>query len=104
MRYQVRSQRSTTKGQNINHILLGQCDAYFGANFLFPIQRCWLDDNQGQLRLLPPKPFLASKMAELNVTLTQGWQWVAKTVFASGFNRFKPAGRNYDGINWQKLK
>ena len=29
-----------------------------------------------------------------------GWQ---KLVFASGFNWFKPAGRNYDGINWQKL-
>ena len=41
-----------TKGQHMNPILLGPCDACFTAIFSFPTQRCWLDDHQGRFRLL----------------------------------------------------
>ena len=54
-----------TKGQLMKPILIGSCDACFMANFSFPTQWNWLDDDRRRLRLL-------SGEAQVNIRLRSG--------------------------------
>ena len=58
----------------------------------------------GQKNVIRCKPVMSTK---INAHFRQGWQGVAKAVFATGFNRFKPADRSplvaETCRSWQKL-